>query len=276
MAVKPMLQASDVLAGRVVDFSRKSVIVADLDKTFTESRHQIEDDTAAMMKELLMYRRFVIISGGKYSLIKYQLLDRLEGTPPALLSNLFVFTSTAAMFHRFQDGKWVEVYAERFTPEQRRRIKEAFALALEEVHYEPPEKTYGEVIEDRETQVTFTALGQDSPVELRAAWDPDMKKRPPLRDALIRLLPDFTVAIGGGSSIDVTKKGIDKGYGIHKNMEFLHCGVEDMVFIGDSCFEGGADYPARREGVDSIQVSGREEGKRVLKYIVAELAAGRQ
>ena len=40
----------------------------------------------------------------------------------------------------------------------------------------------GEVIEDRDTQITFSALGQDATPEDKYAWDPDNEKKLAIRD----------------------------------------------------------------------------------------------
>ena len=75
--------------------------------------------------------------------------------------------------------------------------------------------------------------------------------------------------IGGETSIDVTKPGIDKAYGIKKLRDILDISLKEMIFIGDALFVGGNDYPVQDAGVDSIPVLGPKETKLVTKTIIA-------
>ena len=75
--------------------------------------------------------------------------------------------------------------------------------------------------------------------------------------------------LGGTTSVDVTKPGIDKAYGIRKLRDTLGIAIQEMIFIGDALFPGGNDYPAKEAGVVSIQVRDPNEAKRVIEAIVA-------
>ena len=77
-------------------------------------------------------------------------------------------------------------------------------------------KIWGELIEDRESQITYSALGQQAPLKEKKKWDPDFAKRKKIKAILDWSLPDFSVRLGGSTSIDVTLPGIDKAYGIRK------------------------------------------------------------
>ena len=102
-------------------------------------------------------------------------------------------------------------------------------------------------------------------------WDPDFAKRKKIKLVLDALLPDYSVKLGGSTSIDVTRPGIDKGYGIKKLQDVLGVGLKEMLFIGDALFPGGNDYPAKEAGVDCIQVRDPSETKRVVEAIIAFL-----
>ena len=75
--------------------------------------------------------------------------------------------------------------------------------------------------------------------------------------------------LGGATSVDVTKPGIDKAYGIRKLRDTLGIAIHDMIYVGDALFPGGNDYPAEEAGVASIQVRDPDESKRVIEAIVA-------
>jgi phosphomannomutase len=106
-------------------------------------------------------------------------------------------------------------------------------------------------------------------LEEKEKWDPDFGKRKKVKAFLDKLIPEFSVRLGGATSIDVTKHGIDKAYGIRKLRDVLGIGIKEMIFIGDAVFPGGNDYPAKEAGALSIEVKDPHETKRVIEAIVA-------
>jgi hypothetical protein len=133
------------------------------------------------------------------------------------------------------------------------------------------EKTWGETIEDRGSQITYSALGQQAPLEDKVKWDADFAKRKKIKAILDTLIPEFSVRLGGATSIDVTKPGIDKAYGIKKLRETLGIEVNEMIYVGDALFPGGNDYPAKQAGVISIPVRGPDDTKLVIETMIAYL-----
>jgi hydroxymethylpyrimidine pyrophosphatase-like HAD family hydrolase len=130
------------------------------------------------------------------------------------------------------------------------------------------EKSWGETIEDRGSQITYSALGQHAPLDEKSKWDPDYGKRKKIKALLDTQLPAFSVRMGGATSIDVTKPGIDKAYGVRKQRDNLGS-LKEMIVIGDALFPGGNDYPAEQAGVVAIPVRGPEDTKRVVEAIIA-------
>ena len=110
------------------------------------------------------------------------------------------------------------------------------------------EARWGEPIEDRDSQITFSALGQGAPLNEKETWDPDFAKRKAIKAILAPLIPEFSIQLGGSTSIDVTRPGIDKAYGVRKLHETLGIAIADMIFVGDAIFPGGSDYPAKQAG----------------------------
>jgi phosphomannomutase len=123
-----------------------------------------------------------------------------------------------------------------------------------------------------EAQITFSALGQQAPLEEKSKWDPDFMKRKKIKAIIDSLIPEFSVRMGGATSIDVTKSGIDKAYGIGKLGDVLGISLKEMIFVGDALFPVGNDYPAEQAGVMSIPVRGPHETKRVIETIIACLS----
>lgn len=95
-----------------------------------------------------------------------------------------------------------------------------------------------------------------------------------MQERLAGLIPEFSVRLGGTTSIDVTKPGIDKAYGIRKLRDTLSIGIAEMIFVGDALFPGGNDYPAKEAGVDSIRVRDPQEAKSVIETMTACLDRG--
>ena len=147
------------------------------------------------------------------------------------------------------------------------------AISLSDVS---AKKVWGELIEDRGSQITFSAVGQLAPLEEKKKWDPDFSKRKRMKAVLDKLIPEFSVRLGGTTSVDVTRPGIDKAYGIGKLRDILGIAITEMLFIGDALFPGGNDYPAKEAGVLSIQVRDPNETKRVIEAITACLERDQQ
>jgi hydroxymethylpyrimidine pyrophosphatase-like HAD family hydrolase len=132
-----------------------------------------------------------------------------------------------------------------------------------------PEKVWGELIEDRGSQITYSALGQQAPLADKMKWDPNYAKRKKIKELLDMLLSGFSVRMGGATSIDVTKPGIDKAYGIKKLSSILGVSVKQMLYIGDALFPGGNDYPVEEARVATIAVRDPDDTRRVVQTIIA-------
>jgi len=107
-------------------------------------------------------------------------------------------------------------------------------------------------------------------------WDPEFIKRKRIEELLDELIPEFSVRLGGTTSIDVTKAGIEKAYGIRMPSDSFGILIPEVIFIGDALFPGGNDCPVKRTGVASIWVRDPDEMKRVSEAIVACLGAGQR
>ena len=243
----------------------KKLIVFDLDGTLAESKSALDEEMAQLLRGLLEVARVAIISGGDWPQFEHQLLTSLDRA--ADLRSLSLLPTCGTKFYQYETT-WVQRYAEELTTSEIAEITGALQHALHAVGNEPSE-TWGEQIENRGTQVTFSALGQQAPLVAKQEWDPDFAKRQAMKAVLDVSLPTYSVRLGGTTSIDVTRLGIDKAYGIHRLVEALDISIDEMIFVGDALFPGGNDYPAREAGVDSIQVAGPQETKRVIETIIA-------
>jgi phosphomannomutase len=243
----------------------KKLIIFDLDGTLAESKAPLDSEMAKILERLLKVAKVAVISGGDWPQFEKQVLANLPKTKR--LKNLSILPTCGTKYYEYKKG-WKLLYAENFTPAEKTKIINELnaAVAASGIKFG---KLWGEQIEDRGSQVTFSALGQKAPLEAKKKWDPKFAKRKKIKAKLDRALKGFAINMGGATSIDITRPGIDKAYGIHKLQHTLGIKISEMIFIGDALFEGGNDHPARTTGADCIQVRDPGETKRVVEGIIA-------
>lgn len=243
----------------------KSIIAFDLDGTLAESKQSIDDEMAELLSGLLALVTVVVMSGGDWPQFERQLLPKLP--KGAALDRLIIMPTSGTKMYRYR-SRWVAVYAELFSEQERRRVLDAMNQAAAAVG-NSADPSWGDRIEDRGSQITFSGLGQAAPLQAKLEWDPDRAKRHRLKAVLDRSLAGFSVAIGGSTSVDVTRGGVDKGYGIGRLISETRSHASAILFVGDALFPGGNDEPVKRTGVTTIAVRDVEETKRVIEAIIA-------
>lgn len=242
------------------------LMVFDLDGTLAESKSEVDPEMGALLGALLKLTRVAVISGGDWPQFERQLLSALPRNES--LKRLTLLPTCGTKFYDFEGDAWKLRFSDDLSAAERERITAALRTVIAEAQF-PVSQTWGEVIEDRLSQITYSALGQEAPLSAKATWDADFAKRLVMKTRLEALIPGFSIRLGGTTSIDITRPGIDKGYGIRKLSEVLHVAIDKMIFIGDALFPGGNDLPAKEAGARSIQVAGPSETKRVIDGIVA-------
>ncbi len=254
---------------------RRTVIAFDLDGTLAPSKSLLPDRMAELLDRLLEEYHVCVISGGKFGQFEKQLLSNLK-TGPANLERLHLMPTCGTRYYRYRiaDEKWEKVYAEDFTEAQKKEIVDVLKKVVKDLGYEEKE-VYGEIIEDRGSQISWSALGQDiidvlgeEGLHRKETWDRDNKKKAKIRDAAAELLPDFEVRSGGLTTIDITRPGIDKAYGMQKLMDMLEISKEDIFFMGDRIKEGGNDYPVKAMGIDCLEISDWKETALAVEAII--------
>ena len=228
----------------------KKLIVFDLDGTIAESKSSLDAEMAQLLGALMGIVKVAVISGGNWPQFEKQLLSNLPHDER--LVNLSLLPTCGTKFFKYESG-WNQLYSEDFTDEEKEKIISSLKQVIGLSDFKT-EETWGEQIEDRGSQITFSALGQKAPIEEKKKWDPDFTKRKKMKAFLDNLIPEFSVRLGGTTSVDVTKPGIDKAYGIRKLRDILGIAINEMIFIGDALFPGGNDYPIKEAGTVSIQV----------------------
>ena len=256
------------------------LVAFDLDDTLAPSKSAMPPAMATALRRLLDVVPVCIISGGQVGQFRDQVLAHLDADADEL-SRLHLMPTCGTRYYTYDPSQadrgtdaWKLVYANDLTPEQIRtgfEIVEAQArrLGLWE------ERTWGEILEDRGSQITFSALGQEAPLEAKRAWDPTGEKKAALRDAVAPLLPELEVRSGGSTSVDITLKGVDKAYGMTRLAEVTGIALEEMLFVGDRLDPEGNDYPVKALGVPCQAVGGWQD---TVTYVtsLASLIASQQ
>ncbi|MDR3403340.1 MAG: HAD-IIB family hydrolase [Chthoniobacter sp.] len=243
----------------------KRLIVFDLDGTLAESKSSLDAEMATLLVSLLAVAKVAVISGGDWPQFQKQVLANLPVGDR--LRNLSLLPTCGTKFYQYS-GDWKKIYSEDFSTGQSEKIIGSLKQSLVTAGFKA-ERIWGAQIENRGSQITFSALGQQAPIEEKKKWDPDFGKRKKIKTLLEQLIPAYSVRLGGTTSVDVTKPGIDKAYGIGKLRDTLGIGIDEMIFVGDALFPGGNDYPAKEAGVLSIEVRDPNESKRVIEAVIA-------
>ena len=241
----------------------KELIIFDLDGTLTPSKMPMEKDVAEAFMRLIERKKVAIISGTSFHELEIRAINPLPSGQEGF-SNLLLLPASGTQLYVWK-GTWCEQYAEHLSPKEKENIMTSFNWALKAGGYVKPEVIYGDLFEDLGAEITFSGLGQKAPLELKSAWDPDHVKRELITVVLKDKLPGYEVRIGGTTSISVTRRGINKGYGIRKLEEYLKMPLDHMLFVGDALYPDGNDYPAKATGIDCVQVSGPEETKKLIE-----------
>ena len=247
----------------------KKLEAFDLDDTLSVTKSPISDRMSELLGRLLQEYDVCVISGGRLEQFKLQVTDRLE-VPSHLLNKLHLMPTCGTRYYRYNEleGKWALQYSEDLTSEQKARI----SVVLETVSKEMglwEENPKGEIIEDRYSQVTVSALGQQALPEDKYVWAEKYKDiRLVFRDKVAEQLPDLEVRIGGTTSTDITLPGIDKAYGMKKLINAISISKDEILFVGDKLEEGGNDYPVKAMGIDSIAVEGWKDTALVIEGIL--------
>lgn len=247
----------------------KKVIAFDLDDTLAVTKSPISDEMGLLLGRLLEHYDVCIISGGRLEQFKLQVIDRLN-IPPHKLSRLHLMPTCGTRYYRYDEPKkdWEAQYIEDLTKPQKERIVSVLEKVSKELGLWEA-KPAGEIIEDRGSQVTMSALGQQATPASKYAWAEKYKDvRPILRDKVAELLPELEVRIGGTTSTDVTMIGIDKAYGMRKLMEAIEVSEDEILYIGDKLEEGGNDYPVKAMGIDTIAVRHQDDTAFVLEGVL--------
>ncbi|KAI0192120.1 HAD-superhydrolase, subIIB family protein [Astrocystis sublimbata] len=235
-----------------------SLVALDLD-TLAESKQPLKESMVKAITDLLFETDVGVISGGDWPQLEKQIVSRLPKR--ADLYKLWLMPTTGTKLYKYDGHEWAPEFDDIFLYSERDEILTAFHESLNANGF-TPEKTWGERLEVRGSQITISALGQQAPVAEKKLWDPDFAKRKIIQADLRKRLPGLSINMGGStsSSIDITK-GVDKGAALKKLIEVNGVVPKETLFIGN-------DYPAKEIGVKTALVRDPEGTLAVITAIV--------
>lgn len=249
---------------------RMNLVAFDLDGTLARSKKPMHEDMAYVLSRLTALIPVAIVSGGTMALVRSQVTDIL--TDDAHRETMHIMPTSGTRYYRWQDNQWTAVYEHDLAIEDRKRAIESLEYHAKKLGIWPKEP-YGPVIEDRGSQITYSALGQLAPVEEKEQFDPTNEKKNALANAVQKDLPNLEVRSGGSTSVDIYARGIDKAFAVRELAQYLHIPVSTIAFIGDRMDPDGNDYPAALAGTMAIRVRGPEDTITVCTQMIDWLTA---
>lgn len=247
----------------------RQLIAFDLDDTLAVTKQPITDRMATLLAELTKWYEICVITGGKYEQLQNNLVNKL---PVECWHQLHIMSQNGGHYYHYDSTtkQWEQrVLVEDMSVDEQRRIEETLESAAKQLGYWE-ENPAGDIIENRGTQLTYSGLGQLAKPEAKYSWDPDYSKRQQIHRLVQDKLSEYEVKINGNTSVDVTRRGHDKGFGIQQLSDITGIALTDMLFYGDQLQETGNDYPIKVLGVESVAVSSWEETAVAIEELIAE------
>ncbi len=245
-----------------------TLLAFDLDDTLAPSKSALPARMASELAKLLEISQVCVISGGNFAQFQNQLLNGLH-LREELFTKLHLMPTCGTRYMRYKAGEWQPIYVRDLSLAERQAAMRHLETEAKKLDLWETE-TWGPILEDRGSQITFSALGQSAPLDAKKAWDPNGTKKEMLRLAVAPKLPELEVRGGGSTSIDITRKGVDKAYGLEELVKETGIPLSEILFIGDRLDAGGNDYPVLRLGVDTHPVTGWEDTADFIAKYVAE------
>lgn len=278
----------------------KKYFVFDLDDTLSESKSNLKESMANLLLRILLSGKgwqIGIISGCSHEQMMYQFLNPLKSYffknfadvshINEVLPFLYLMPASGSQLYHYDSSfsDWRCAYKESLALRDKVNIYNCFYESCNAVGVLPAEEPYGEIAEDRDSQITFSFLGQQAPLDVKKSWDSDGQKRLRVATRMSEIFRQkemsdtYTMTVGGSSSIDVTLAGRDKSYGMSKFLDWrgnIHspkrpASKEEVIFVADAIFPGGNDYSVKEMGIYCVLVKSPEQTERFLKYVLGDI-----
>jgi HAD superfamily hydrolase (TIGR01484 family) len=254
-----------------IDFTKKRIIIADVDETICDSCQEISDEMAHQINSLIKKGfHFAFISG---TTVKE--LQRMISSKVIEAHHILGTTGTNYTFVNNQGNnsdnnqRTKEIYNHSFTDEEKKNIFTVLEKLITQFNIQSM-TTKEDQLQDRDSQITLSAIGRNASLELKKKYDPDGLKRKEWINFIKEELNDYELKIGGTTSLDVTRKGLDKAWGIKEFAKYYNLPLNEIIYFGDKLYPGGNDYAASKI-VDCVAVKSPEDTLKELRRLYHEI-----
>ncbi len=244
-----------------LNLKEKKVIIADVDDTICESCQVISSEMAEQISRMTkLGYEFAFISGTKNEDLRNMISSQLK-------EKHHLLATTGTNYSVIEGDAMKNIYNHSFNPEEKVEIIAALKKLIANYNIKSLTSEKDQ-LQDRESQITLSAIGRHAPSELKAAYDPDGAKRKEWVAFLKNHLDEnkYDLKIGGTTSIDVTRKGLDKEWGIRAFAQHQNIPLDSILFFGDKICPEGNDFPAAKI-VDCISIKSPKETLQQLRAI---------
>lgn len=241
-------------------------IVFDLDNTLSKRTTPMPREMGERIAKLLEHVPVAIMTDAGFERIRSDVLPFLPNN--AKIDRLYLFPDATACCYAYTNGTWEALYRRAFTEKERKEIIAAMQEGITTTKVMEGIATQGTHIVENEGQIIFTALGFDATSQEKEDWDPLGEKRRALNTFLTERLPNYSVRIGGRTSVNVFPRNLNKAYGVEQYAKLLHLQASDMLFIGDEFFQGGNDAAVIPTGIRTKPVANPEETTGVIDALL--------
>ncbi len=249
-------------------YKNKEIFIFDVDDTLAESFGPIYPVSAKIICSLLCSGKTVIFATCRS---KELIEDRVLAELPCgskYFNQIYLQPTGGAAMYKWQNNTWVEEYAERMSDSENNKIIRIYKKALKAID---PQLTNNPYALDKDgTMLSIAALQPGSPREERATWDPNQEKRKKIIDLILAEVDvdGLDVNVGGASSINIARSGVDKAYGINKLFKILKLDKSKALFVGDGIYPGGNDYCILQTGIDTVRADSPEDFAEKFKFLI--------
>lgn len=232
-------------------------VIFDLDETLAFPQEMPPPEIIEGLHRLAERVPIAIMSGRSFEHLQTRPLPVLPHSFDK--SRLYLFPDTGGQGYEWREGAWKQLYHFNLSEEEKEQVMSAVNKAIDETGIAKNMPLHGERFLIKEAQVTASVLGLKVPDEVANGWDPSGGKRRKLKRAFEAAMPEFDATVVGRTSFDITRKGINKAYGVCWFAKHLNIEPKDMLFIGDALYPGGNDYVVIETGIDTRQVQNPKE-----------------
>src|SRR3989344_7146983 len=242
----------------------------DLDDTLAPSFENPSPEIVGKLLAVLDSLPVAIITGRDFPWMARDFLPQIARSPH--VERFFVFPEGAAQCLQWNGSEWRELDADSITDAERQVINGAILESVKETGVLEGLPVHGEQLVQKKAMVAFAALGMQVPADLKYSWDPGNTRRTKLRDAIAKKLPAYDVMMGGATSTDVTKKGVNKAYGVRWLSERLGVPPAGLLYVGDALYPGGNDYVVVPSGIVTRATKGPAETLKIIDELLLACA----